>query len=103
MRGQVSAIYLFCLSLFGMGVGPTIVARFTYGYFADDMALGKPIAMTIAVTAPIAALLLWKARAAYQGALENVDFSGGCPLRKALESGQADVTPKTRNNMPDHL
>jgi MFS family permease len=74
MRGQVSAIYLFSLSLLGMGVGPTIVARFTDGYFADDMALGKSIAMTIAVTAPIAALLLWKARAEYRAALARVDF-----------------------------
>ena len=74
MRGQVSAIYLFCLSLFGMGVGPTVVARFTDGYFADDMALGQSIALTIGVTAPIAALLLWLARRPYREALERVDF-----------------------------
>ena len=29
MRGQVSAIHLFCLSLIGRGLGPTLVALFT--------------------------------------------------------------------------
>ena len=74
MRGQVSAIYLFCLSLFGMGVGPTIVASFTDHVFVNDMALGQSIAITIAITAPIAALLLWLARAPYKAALANVEF-----------------------------
>jgi MFS family permease len=74
MRGQISAIYLFCLSLFGMGFGPTIVASFTDHLFANDAALGSSIALTIAVTAPIAALLLWLSRRPYREALERVDF-----------------------------
>ena len=74
MRGQVSAIYLFCLSLFGMGFGPTIVAAFTDSLFGNDMALGKSIALAIAVTGPISAVLLWLARRPYAEALERVDF-----------------------------
>ncbi len=74
MRGQVSAIYLFCLSLFGMGVGPTVVASFTDRVFANDMAVGNAIAITIAITGPIAALLLWRARRPYVQALTKVDF-----------------------------
>ena len=38
------------------------------------MALGQSIALTIGVTAPIAALLLWLARRPYREALERVDF-----------------------------
>ena len=74
MRGQVSAIYLFCLSLFGMGFGPTIVAAFTDSLFGNDMALGKSIALAIAVTGPVSAVLLWLARRPYGDALERVDF-----------------------------
>ncbi len=37
MRGQVSAVYLFCLSLLGMGLGPTMVASFTDHLFHNDM------------------------------------------------------------------
>jgi MFS family permease len=74
MRGQVSAIYLFCLSLFGMGFGPTIVASFTDHVFGNDAALGQSIALAIAITGPLAAVLLWLARAPYRDALINVDF-----------------------------
>lgn len=74
MRGQVSAIYLFCLSLFGMGFGPTIVASFTDHVFDSDAALGSSMASTIAITGPLAALLLWLARAPYRAAVGKVDF-----------------------------
>lgn len=39
MRGQASAIYLFVITLFGLGVGPTAVALVTDFVFADDAAL----------------------------------------------------------------
>jgi MFS family permease len=74
MRGQVSAIYLFFLSLIGMGVGPTLVAFFTDTLFKSDAAIGSSIALTIAIAAPISAVLLWLARTPYRQALERVDF-----------------------------
>lgn len=74
MRGQVSAIYLFCLSLFGMGFGPTIVAAFTDHVFANDAALPQSMALTIGLTAPLAAILLLLARAPYRKALGRIDF-----------------------------
>ena len=74
MRGQVSAIYLFFLSLVGMGVGPTIVAYFTDNLFKSDAAIGSSIALTIAIAAPLSALLLWIARRPYREALERLDF-----------------------------
>jgi MFS family permease len=74
MRGQISAIHLFCLSLIGTGVGPTLVALFTDHLFGRDDALGQSMALTIAIAAPISALLLWLARRPYSGALVKVDF-----------------------------
>jgi MFS family permease len=39
MRGQASAIYLFVITLIGLGIGPTAVALVTDYGFGDDMAL----------------------------------------------------------------
>nr|WP_298144934.1 MFS transporter [uncultured Pseudomonas sp.] len=39
MRGQASAIYLFVITLIGLGIGPTAVALVTDYVFADDQAL----------------------------------------------------------------
>jgi MFS family permease len=74
MRGQVSAIYLLCLSLIGMGLGPTLVASFTDHLFGRDAALGQSIALTILIAAPVSALLLWLSRKPYRKALAQVDF-----------------------------
>jgi MFS family permease len=74
LRGQISAIHLFCLSLIGTGVGPTMVALFTDKYFKNDAALGSSMALTIAIAAPVSAVLLWLARRPYREALERVDF-----------------------------
>lgn len=74
MRGQISAIHLFCLSLIGTSVGPTMVALFTDKLFKNDAALGSSMALTMAIAAPISAVLLWMARRPYREALERVDF-----------------------------
>jgi MFS family permease len=74
MRGQISAIHLFCLSLIGTGVGPTLVALFTDKFFKNDAALGSSMAITIAIAAPVSSVLLWLARRPYREALERVDF-----------------------------
>ncbi|MFZ3203481.1 MAG: MFS transporter [Pseudomonas sp.] len=39
MRGQASAIYLFVITLIGLGIGPTAVALVTDYVFGDDQAL----------------------------------------------------------------
>ncbi len=74
LRGQISAIHLFCLSLIGTGVGPTLVALFTDHLFGRDEALGQSMALTIAIAAPISALLLWLARRPYREAIARIDF-----------------------------
>ncbi|WP_162527274.1 MFS transporter [Sphingomonas solaris] len=74
MRGQVSAVYLFCLSLLGLGLGPAVVAGFTDRLFGDDAALPWSLALTILITAPVAALLLWRARKPYCAVLAAPAF-----------------------------
>ena len=75
MRGQVTAIYLFAANMFGIGLGPTVVALVTDKVFQDDLALGSSIFVAIGVSGPLALILLWFARAAYKKTLANVDFS----------------------------
>ena len=59
MRGQVTALYLFGLNMAGIGIGPTVVAAFTDKVFMDEHAVGKSIALTVAIAAPSAAFVLW--------------------------------------------
>lgn len=61
MRGQVTALYLFFLNLLGIGAGPTIVALFTEQVYGTDASVNYAIATVVAITAPISALMLWRA------------------------------------------
>ena len=49
MRGQASAIYLFTITLIGLGIGPTAVALFTDYVFQDDMAVRYSIFIVASV------------------------------------------------------
>ncbi|MBN0430713.1 MFS transporter, partial [Pseudomonas aeruginosa] len=57
MRGQASAIYLFVVTLFGLGVGPTAVALVTDFVFADDMALRYSL-LLVTLAAVLGAVVL---------------------------------------------
>lgn len=59
MRGQVTAIYFFCINLAGIGIGPTVVATFTDRVFGSDASVYLSCAIVPAIMTPIAALLLW--------------------------------------------
>ena len=74
MRGLVSAIYLFSLSLCGIGLGPLVVAGFTDYAFGRDDAINYSLALTILIAAPISAALLWLARRPYREALTRNTF-----------------------------
>ena len=74
MRGLVSAIYLFSLSLCGIGFGPLVVAGFTDYTFGRDDAVNYSLALTIAIAAPVSAVLLWLARRPYREAMTRNAF-----------------------------
>lgn len=79
MRGQLSAIYLFFLSMCGTGLGPMFVANFTDNVFRRDSAVDRSIACAILIAAPLAAMLLWLARKPYLAALtQESDGNGAC-------------------------
>ncbi len=65
MRGQASAIYIFLMSLIGLGLGPTAVAFCTDHVFHNDQAVGYSLLVVAAVVLPLASLLLWIGRGHY--------------------------------------
>jgi MFS family permease len=48
MRGQATAIYLFVITIIGLGIGPTAVALATDYLFRDDLALRYSLVLTTA-------------------------------------------------------
>lgn len=66
MKAQVSALSLFFANLFGLALGPTIVASLTDFVFADDAALRYSLAAMPAVLCPAAALLAYQALKPYR-------------------------------------
>lgn len=59
LRATASSVYLCVLSLIGLGAGPTAVALLTDYVFADDLAVGRSLAVVIALAGTLAAALLY--------------------------------------------
>lgn len=66
MRAQVAALSLFFANLFGLALGPTIVAMLTDFLFQDDAALRYSLALLPVVLCPLAALLALQALKPYR-------------------------------------
>jgi MFS family permease len=66
MKAQVTALSLFFANLFGLALGPTIVASLTDFVFGDDMALRYSLAVLPLVLCPLAALLAYQALKPYR-------------------------------------
>lgn len=58
LRARVSAVYLFCTALIGVGFGPTVVAAVTDFVFRNDAALGHSLSVVAAVVTPISVFAL---------------------------------------------
>lgn len=65
MRGMASAVYVFVVSVIGLGAAPTIVALITDKVFRDESMVGTSLAITSTVSAIIGLVLLNAARKAY--------------------------------------
>lgn len=72
MRGQASAIYLFVITLIGLGIGPTAVALVTDYVFQDDMAIRYSIFWVASVITVGAVVLLWMGIKPYREARETL-------------------------------
>lgn len=69
MRGQASAIYLFVITLIGLGVGPTAVALVTDYVFADDQALRYSLLLVSSLAVLSSVVLLGMSLRPYRDSL----------------------------------
>lgn len=58
-RGQVLAMYFFCLYVFGVGVGPIAVAILTDYLFMDTAAIQYSLGLVAAIAIPLNVMTLW--------------------------------------------
>lgn len=65
MRAQLSAIYLFTISVVGAGFGPLFVALITDFVFTDESMLRYAMVLTTACLGPIGLFLTWMAMRPY--------------------------------------
>jgi hypothetical protein len=72
LRAQVSALYLLCLNLIGIGVGPTLMAAIAeYGLGGPGM-LGRGMAISAAVVTPLAAWVLYRGLRPFRESVRQV-------------------------------
>lgn len=72
-RGQTSALYLFTINLCGLGLGPLVVGVMNDHVFPTADGVRYSLATVNAITAPLAALLLWMALKPYRSARAQND------------------------------
>jgi len=73
MRGQASAIYLFVITLIGLGVGPTAVALVTDFVFADDAALRYSLLIITTLAVSTSIILLAKSLKPYRESVTRLE------------------------------
>lgn len=72
MRGQASAVYLFVITLIGLGLGPTAVALVTDFVFADDQALRWSLLIVTTLAVGSSVVLLWMGLKPYRESVERL-------------------------------
>ncbi|MFZ6045275.1 spinster family MFS transporter [Pseudomonas sp. CR3202] len=76
MRGQASAVYLFVITLLGLGIGPTAVALVTDYLFADDNALRYSLLIVTSLAVASSVLLLGAGLKPYRESLKRLQQWG---------------------------
>ena len=84
MHGRMSALFLFVISVFGLGAGPSAVAALTDFVFHSDAALGRSLAVFILVVSACAAVLLACARGPFQAAVTRASSGSSSRLRMSV-------------------
>lgn len=90
MRGQASALYLFVITLIGLGIGPTAVALVTDFVFADDNALRYSLLIVTALAVLSSIILLYRGLAPYRDSVERLkEWSAQPPQSGSLQAEPA--------------
>ncbi|MBB6340336.1 MFS family permease [Pseudomonas fluvialis] len=89
MRGQASALYLFVITLIGLGIGPTAVALVTDFVFANDNALRYSLLIVTALAVLSSIILLSRGLAPYRDSVERLQQWSAQPA----QSGSLQAEP----------
>jgi MFS family permease len=65
-RGQVIALYLFCINIIGLGTGPLIAGLITDYVFANEAAIGYSLLIMALVFLPLSGFILFRARKSFE-------------------------------------
>jgi MFS family permease len=76
MRGQISALYLFSISVVGGGFGPTAIALITDKVFHDEAMLRYALSSFTLLVGPIVLLLIFTAMKPYALAYQRMQEGG---------------------------
>jgi MFS family permease len=79
MRAQISALYLFVVSLVGLGVGPTAVALMTDRVFHDDLMVRYSLLIVCTGAYMLSILLWWLGLKPYRRTVYEVEASIAAP------------------------
>jgi MFS family permease len=66
LRGQVSALFLFILSMGGLSLGPLLPGVLTDYFFHSEKRIGSALAITIGIAAALMAITFWATYAPYR-------------------------------------
>ena len=69
IRGRLSSIYAFTITMVGLGLGPLLVALATDYLFRDRQMVGESVALVIGVVAPVVMVLLAVGMKPYRAAV----------------------------------
>lgn len=72
MRGQASALYLFVITIIGLGIGPTAVALITDKVFGDESMLRYSLLIVSLIASGLALALLMAALKPYRESLDRL-------------------------------
>lgn len=59
LRAQVTALYLFCINIIAMGLGPLLTAVFNDHVFSSDLAVGRSVSCVASGALMVACMVFW--------------------------------------------
>ncbi len=92
MRGQASAIYLFVITLIGLGIGPTAVALVTDYVFADDNALRYSLLLVTSLAVLSSVYLLNKGLRPYRDSVVRLQQWAAEPVAGGASSASGAIS-----------
>ncbi|HTU11557.1 MAG TPA: MFS transporter [Allosphingosinicella sp.] len=88
MRAQVSAVFLFSVSVIGGGFGPAAIGLITDQIFQDESMLRYSMLLFAALMEPVGLFLIWIAMSAYGRRVREIDSAAGGSPNSLPASGR---------------